>query len=108
MDPWLIAVILVAALGVGYIIRNGSRNSDPLNRACSAELCHLALDYDRMGDQTYRDLALQIFEKHHRYQKQALHCATMVPVLLMKNGLSRDYSMRFLSILTEVAMERPR
>lgn len=34
-----IAVAIVALLIGGYLVINGKRNSDPLNRKCAAEIC---------------------------------------------------------------------
>jgi hypothetical protein len=94
----------VIAIAFLYFMINGSRNSDPMNRKCAAEICEYLTsreDFDPIEIQ-------EIFKEHARYQKQANHIVSMVPVLLMKAGYPRDATMAIVPLLRSAALMQPR
>lgn len=94
----------IAVLIILYGVINGSRNSDPLNRKCAAEICEYLTN---RNDFDVSDIQ-EIFKKNARYQKQANHVASMVPPLLMKAGYPRDAAMQIYPLLKSAATMQPR
>jgi len=107
MEWYYLAVPLVALLGL-YVIRNGSRNSDPMNRRCAAELCELAVSRFEEDIDGFKVEALLIFDAHNRYQSQAMHVASMVAPLLIRAGYPREFAHTVANSLTAVARAIPK
>lgn len=100
----LIYALLAVALAVGcYLLLNGKRNSDPLNRKCAAEICEYVAGPGDISIEGIRD----IFMRNARYKKQANHVVSMVPVLLIKAGYPKDVAMGVVPLLREAASEVP-
>lgn len=94
-------VILLVVL---YGVINGSRNSDPMNRKCAAEICEYLTSRDE-----FDPVEIQaIFKEHARYQKQANHVASMVPALLINAGIPRDAAMQIYPLVKSAAAMQPR
>ncbi|MFB2765683.1 MULTISPECIES: hypothetical protein [Marinobacter] len=94
----------IVLLVVMYGVINGSRNSDPLNRKCAAEICEYLTsteDFDPVEIQA-------IFQEHARYQKQANHVASMVPALLINAGIPKDAAMQIYPLVKSAAAMQPR
>lgn len=94
----------IIVLIVLYGVINGSRNRDPLNRKCAAEICEYLTSRD---DFDPTDI-LGIFKEHARYQKQANHVASMIPPLLMKAGYPKDAAMQVYPLVKLAATMQPR
>ncbi|MDR6306244.1 hypothetical protein GGQ85_003973 [Nitrobacter vulgaris] len=95
---------IVAVAIAGYLVVNGKRNSDPLNRKCAAEICaYLAESVER--DPTK---ILEIFMTNARYQKQAMHVISMVPAILIKAGYPKEHAMSEVPFIRAVAMSLPK
>jgi hypothetical protein len=99
MDMLWIVLGVVAALVVGYLVFNGKRNSDPLNRKCAAEICEYLTSATDAGVPGIHE----IFMRNARYQAQANHVVSMVPVLLMNAGVPRERAMSIVSMLRSAA-----
>ena len=98
-----ILIGLVAVVVVGYLIINGRRNSDPLNRKCAAEICeYLATTREPNPAQIHA-----IFMSNARYQKQGLHVISMIPVLLMNGGYPKEAAMGVANMLRPIALSLP-
>ncbi|GEC14641.1 hypothetical protein [Nitrobacter winogradskyi] len=98
-------ILGIVAVAVGsYLIINGKRNADPLNRKCAAEIC------EYLADSPERDPTkiFGIFMSNARYQKQALHVISMVPVLLIKAGHPKEQAMGEVPFIRAVAMSLPK
>jgi len=94
----------VVLLVVLYGVVNGTRNSDPLNRKCAAEICEYLTSKEE-----FNPVEIQaIFQEHARYQKQANHVASMVPVLLMNYGIPKDAAMQVYPLVKSAAAMQPR
>jgi hypothetical protein len=99
-----IVIGLIAVFIVGYLIINGRRNSDPLNRKCAAEIC----EYVTQSSEADPAKIHAIFMNNARYQKQGLHVVSMVPALLIKAGYPKDASMGIAPLLRMVALNLPK
>jgi hypothetical protein len=99
-----IAIGLIAVVVIAYLIINGRRNSDPLNRKCAAEICEY-LATAKAPDPA--DLHA-IFMTNARYQAQAMHVVSMVPVLLIKAGYPKDAAMNVAPLIRAVAITLPK
>ena len=98
-------IILFIAVIIGlYLIINGKRNSDPLNRKCAAEICELVTSTD---DCTPEEI-VEIFRNNARYRKQASHVVSMVPPLLMKAGHPQNIAMGIVPLLREAQTLMPK
>ena len=86
---------VLVAIVVVYLIINGRRNSDPLNRKCAAEICDLLVKNEKV---TPEDIA-KIFSNNARYNKQAGHVISMVPSLLIQAGYPKDGAMSIVPLL---------
>ena len=76
--------IAIGASVVVYLIFNGRRNSDPMNRKAAAEICDYLVS---PGSQSDPSEIAQILMDNARYRSHARHIASMVPVLLNKAGI---------------------
>lgn len=97
-------ILVIAALIVLYLIVNGKRNADPLNRKCAAEICELLTSKDEC---TPQEIA-EIFMNNARYNKQAGHVVSMVPALLIKAGYPREAAMSIVPQLRTAQMLVPK
>lgn len=79
---WILG--LIGLLAVIYLVRNGGRNSNPHNRKAAAEICEHLTSYEVEPN---IDEIVQILKNNARYRKDAIHIASMVPVILKKNGM---------------------
>lgn len=95
---------IAAAVVVIYLIVNGSRNRDPHNRKCAAEICEYLTSRDEFDPMEIQ----QIFMNNARYQKQANHIVSMVPVLLIKAGYPKDAAMAIVPMVRSAAMLLPK
>jgi hypothetical protein len=87
-----------------YLIINGSRNSDPLNRKCAAEICQYLTNTSNPDP---IEIA-EIFLANARYKNQANHIVSMVPDLLIRLGVSEDAAMGFVPIMRAAAQIIPK
>jgi hypothetical protein len=78
-----------------YLFKNGSRNNDPLNRKCAAEIC----DYLTSAEIPSPDEIRDIFIKNARYKVQANHVLSMVPPLLINAGMPKHVAMSVVPLL---------
>ena len=99
---WFGSILVVMI--IFYLIRNGSRNSDPLNRKCAAEICQLITSKQNVEHEDF----VQVFMNNARYQKQANHIVSMVPSLLIKAGYPEEFSMSVVPVLRQSAMLLPK
>ncbi len=99
-----IAIGLVAIVIVGYLVLNGRRNSDPLNRKCAAEICEYLATSQTPDPSDVR----AIFMNNARYQAQAMHVVSMVPALLLKAGYPKDAAMSVAPLIRTVALTLPK
>jgi len=97
----IIGLVLVVFL---YLIINGKRNSDPLNRKCAAEICELITSNEEC---TPEEIA-EIFKNNVRYNKQAGHVISMIPALLIKAGYPKDVAMNVVPLLRSAQILVPR
>lgn len=105
MDGWIwIILVAVVAIIAFFIWNNGKRNSDPLNRKCAAELC----EYITAAGKIEPDEIREIFMRNARYNTDANHVATMVPVLLINAGYPRDQAMSIFPLLQSITQTIPR
>ncbi len=95
------AIVVVIVI---YLIINGRRNSDPLNRKSAAEICELLVSKDEV---TLEEIA-NVFFSNARYNKQAGHIVSMVPSLLIKAGYPKDSAMSLVPLLRSAQMLVPR
>jgi hypothetical protein len=95
---------IIALIVVVYLISNKTKNSDPLNRKCAAEICEYLVSTDQVDPQ---EIAL-IFDTHARYQKQALHIVSMIPNLLINGGIPSKDAMSLVPLLQMAALLRPK
>ncbi len=100
---WYVVAGIGAIIGL-YLFVNGSRNSDPLNRKCAAEIC----EYVTSAEDIDPERISEIFKEHARYQKQANHIVSMVPTLLIKAGYPQDAAMSIVPVIRSAAMMQPR
>lgn len=98
---WL--VYLACGLVVLYLIINGRRNADPLNRKCAAEIC----EYLVMEREPTALAIAQIFLANARYRKSANHIVSMVPAILIKNGFAKNLAFGTVPLLRQAAMLVP-
>lgn len=96
--------LVIAAIIVLYLVVNGKRNSDPLNRKCAAEICELLTTKE---EYTPQEIA-EIFMNNARYNKQAGHVVSMVPALLIKAGYPREAAMNIVPLLRSAQMLIPK
>ena len=94
----------IAALVVGYLIINGRRNSDPMNRKCAAEICSYVTSTISPDPCDIRDILM----RNARYRSQANHVISMVPPILIKAGWPRDIAMGFSPVLRAATTLVPR
>lgn len=99
----LFGIVLVSIV-LAYLVLNKSRNSDPLNRKCASEICYYLVNSDELD---LTEITL-IFDEHARYQKQALHIASMIPSLLISEGVPSKDAMALVPLLQAAALERPK
>lgn len=99
---FVIGGVVVLVLLYGMV--NGSRNRDPLNRKCAAEICEYLTSREEFDPIDILD----IFKQHARYQKQASHVASMIRPLLMKAGYSKDAAMQVYPLVKAAASMQPR
>ncbi len=97
-------LIAVVALVVLYLVVNGKRNSDPLNRKCAAEIC----EYLVASGAPNVEGVQEIFMRNARYQAQANHVLSMVPTLLMRVGYSFENAQGVVPLLREAVALIPR
>jgi hypothetical protein len=97
-------LIGAAVLIVSYLIINGRRNSDPLNRKCAAEICELLVSDSKVTPETIAG----VFMRNARYQKHANHIVSMVPALLDKAGCPREFAFSVVPLLRQAAAMIPR
>lgn len=99
----LIIGLIAAAVIIVFLVRNASRNSDPMNRQAAAEICeHLASTQFAEVE----DVAL-ILEKHGRSKSQGNHIASMVPALLQRAGIPAKSALDTQHIVRAAAQGRP-
>ena len=91
LDNFLWVGGAVVVLIAWYLIRNGRRNSDPLNRKAAAEICEYLMTPDP-GPSDTMDI-VEIFRQNARYRSQAKHVASMVPALLINAGVPREIAL---------------
>lgn len=96
------AVLVVLILS--YLVINGKRNSDPLNRKCAAEIC----EYITTSDEPMPDEIAEIFMRNARYKAQANHVLSMVPPLLMSAGIPQPAAMSVVPLLRAAAAMVPK
>lgn len=99
----LIIGLIAAAVITIFLMRNASRNSDPLNRQAAAEICEY-LASTQFAE--VEDVAL-ILERHDRSNSQGNHIASMVPALLQKAGLPTKLALDTQHIVRAAAQGRP-
>lgn len=99
---WVIAGVVAAAIAF-YLFLNGRRNADPMNRKCAAEICEYLVSTAEPDPLAVRE----IFMRNARYQKQANHIVSMVPVQLMSGGLTKQEAMNFVPGLRMVIQTIP-
>lgn len=87
-----------------YLVINGKRNSDPLNRKCAAEICEYLVSKEECSP----DEIAEIFINNARYNKQAGHIVSMVPTLLIKAGYPKDEAMNTLPLLRAAQILTPK
>ena len=93
----------IVGIIVLYLVITGSRNRDPLNRKCAAEICEYLVTNSAHDPYAIRD----IFMRNARYQKQATHVVSMVPALLIMNGIPRAAAMAVVPVLRSGAAMVP-
>jgi hypothetical protein len=98
------AVVIAVVAVVAYLIINGRRNSDPHNRKCAAEIC----DYLTSAATPDPAEIHEIFMQNARYQTQALHVVSMIPVLLMRAGYPKEAAMGIVPLLRQIALALPK
>lgn len=96
--------LAVLVIVFAYLIINRSRNTDPLNRKCAAEICEYLVSTQDIDPEQIK----KIFENNARYQKQALHIVSMIPTLLMSAGIPNNNAMSIVPILQIAAFSRPK
>ncbi len=94
----------IAVIVILYLVVNGKRNSDPLNRKCAAEICEYLTTREEFDPLEI----CEIFETHARYQKQAKHIVSMVPALLINAGYPKDAAMAIVPLLQLAAFSLPK
>ena len=99
-----IALALIGALVALYLIINGKRNSDPLNRKCAAEICELITS---RPDCSPQEIAT-IFVNNARFNTQAGHVVSMVPALLIKAGYPQQQAMSVVPLLRAAQLLVPK
>jgi hypothetical protein len=97
-------ISIIAFIVIGYLVLNGRRNSDPLNRKCAAEICEYLVSTENLAVQDIH----AIFQQNARYRTQANHVLSMVPSLLMRAGYPRDVAFEFVPLLRAAAAMIPR
>lgn len=108
MDAVIIIVGAIGGIFVAYLIRNGIRNADPMNRKCAAEICqYIAFNCAEDGEDFNELKVFEIFQQNARYRKQGLHVVSMVPALLIKAGHPKDASMALAQPLIMIAAALP-
>lgn len=95
--------VIVAIIAI-YLVVNRKRNSDPLNRKCAAEICTLIVS----GDNVTSEEIAEIFMSNARYNKQAGHIVSMVPALLIEEGLPKNFAMSTVPLLRTAQMMIPK
>lgn len=95
----------IVAIVVLYLVVNRSRNSDPLNRKCAAEICELLVSGQ---EEITPEQIAEIFKQNARYQKQASHIVSMVPALLINAGYPKEAAMATVPMLRAAQMLVPR
>ncbi|MFK0691582.1 hypothetical protein ACFX5Q_25765 [Mesorhizobium sp. IMUNJ 23033] len=95
---WIVGGIVLGLIG-WYLLRNGRRNGDPLNRKCAAEIC----EYLTHSEQVNASGIAEIFMRNARYRTQARHVVSMVPAILIKAGYPSEQSMSFVPIMFQAA-----
>jgi hypothetical protein len=95
---WIAGGIILGVVA-WYLLRNGKRNGDPLNRKCAAEICEYLTGSDQLSAS---DIA-EIFMRNARYRTQARHIVSMVPAILIKAGYPREQSTSFVPIMYQAA-----
>ncbi|WP_139135021.1 hypothetical protein [Magnetovibrio blakemorei] len=106
MEWGLGAVVVFIVL---YLLRNLKRNSDPLNRKCASELCHLYTaesSSDKVLAVADEDV-FSVFMSNARYKNQALHVTSMVPALLIRAGYPREQAMSVVPQLKMISLMIP-
>jgi len=94
----------IVAIIVIYLVINGRRNSDPMNRKCAAEICELLVS----KEEVYPEEITNLFLSNARYNKQAGHVVSMVPALLIKAGHPKDLAMSTVPLLRAAQMIVPK
>lgn len=100
-------LLVIGAIVVLYLIVNGKRNSDPLNRKCAAEICDFLVDNVGNEECTPENIA-EIFTNNARYYKQAGHIVSMIPPLLMQAGISKSSALSIVPLLRSAQELIPR
>lgn len=99
----ILITLLVLVVG-GYLLINGKRNNDPLNRKCAAEIClYVTSSTEPEVEEVYK-----IFMQNARYKTQANHVLSMVPALLIKAGYPKADSMSVVPLLRAAVAMIPR
>ncbi|MCP5163337.1 MAG: hypothetical protein H6999_10205 [Hahellaceae bacterium] len=98
---------VIGGIGLLFIIlmlKNGARNNDPLNRKCAADICEYLT-----SKENFEPIEIaEIFKENARYQAQANHITSMVPLLLMKAGYPRDAAMAVVPLLKSAVLLIPK
>ncbi|MGM5033864.1 hypothetical protein [Tardiphaga sp. 803_E3_N1_3] len=94
----------VIAVVITYLVVNGRRNADPLNRKSAAVICEYLAANPHLEPEPIHEM----FMRNARYQKQALHIVSMVPALLIKAGYPKQPAMAVAPFLRAVALSVPR
>jgi len=94
----------ISLLVLVLMLKNGSRNNDPLNRKCAADICEYLTSRENFEP---IEIA-EIFKEHARYQAQANHITSMVPLLLMKAGYPKGAAMAIVPLLKSAVLIIPK
>ena len=84
----------------------GRKNSDPLNRKAAAEICEYLTD-KAQGAIDLQAIA-EIFMRNARYRAQALHVASMIPILLENTGYPKELAKHAMLRVAEAARMVPK
>lgn len=97
-------LLALAGLVAFFLIRNGKRNNDPLNRKAAAEICA----YLTSPNSNFTPQAIaEILYRNARYRTQAKHIASMVPVLLDNAGMPWEAAKKYQQIVLQAAEMLP-